>query len=110
MEYVSGNIFIRVMPFAKAGDVVDGHAHNFDHTTYCPKGALRVEKIVVDGRVYDSTEIRASDEFNWALIEAGVIHRITALEGDSIGHCIYAHRNPQGDVVEQYEGWMKSYE
>lgn len=108
MELVSGNVFIREMRFQKAGDVVEGHTHNFDHTTYVARGALRIERLDGD-QVVQSVEKRATDGRNWVLIKAGVCHRITALDDASIGHCIYAHRNPQGDVVQEYDGWDESY-
>lgn len=98
---VTGNIFVREMPFTKAGQRVEGHAHNFDHMTYCVRGALRIER---DGQAVDK---RAGE---WALIKAGVPHRITALENDSLGHCIYAHRTPQGEVVQKSTGWQPAYE
>lgn len=110
MEYVQGNIFIREMRFEKAGAVIDGHKHNFDHTTYVAHGALRVEAIDDDGTVQRSVVKRASDGLNFLLIRAGVNHRITALEDGSVGHCIYAHRNPQGEVVQTYDGWTRGYE
>ena len=106
MEFVSGNIFVREMRFEKAGDQVVGHAHNFDHTTYVARGALRVERLrkvgekEADGELVPIFEVeravekRAADGLNWILIRAGVQHRITALEPHSIGHCVYAHRNP----------------
>lgn len=109
MEFVSGNIFIREMRFPKAGDVVDGHAHDFDHTTYVARGALRIERLGVDGKVERSVVKRASDGHNWVLIRAGVWHRLTALEDDSMGHCIYSHRNPQGNVVQVDEGWAQAH-
>lgn len=108
MEYIQGNIFVREMYFAKAGDVVEGHRHNFDHTTYVARGALRIESLADDGSVLRSVEKRAGG-LNFVLIKAGVQHRITALEDDSMGHCIYAHRTPQGDVVQEYDGWSASY-
>jgi quercetin dioxygenase-like cupin family protein len=110
MELISGNIFIRPMEFAQAGDVVDGHAHNFDHTTYVVRGAVRIEQLGEDGAVLRAVEKRASDGHNWALIKAGAIHRITALDDNSLAHCIYAHRTPQGEIVQQYDGWLASYE
>lgn len=110
MEYIQGNIFVREMRFEKAGDVVDGHTHNFDHTTYIARGSVQIEAIDDDGTVLRSVVKRASDGFNFVLIKAGVKHRLTALEDDSMGHCIYAHRNPQGEVVEEYDGWMRGYE
>ena len=110
MELVSGNIFIREMKFEKAGDVVTGHTHNFDHTTYVVRGALRIEALADDSSVLRSVEKRASDGHNWVLIKAEVRHRITALEAGTTAHCIYAHRNPQGNVVQKYDGWTPGYQ
>lgn len=110
MELVSGNIFIRPMAFAQAGEVVAGHAHNHDHTTYCTRGAVRVEKLGPADEVLQTVEIAAARNYNWALIKAGVRHRITALHDDSMCHCIYAHHTPQGDVVQEFDGWSPAYE
>ena len=41
-EFVSGNIFIRPHNLNK-GDMIDGHQHNFDHTSFCIRGRVRVE-------------------------------------------------------------------
>lgn len=128
MEFASGNIYIREMRFEKAGDSTNGHDHYFDHTTYVVRGAIRVERLrkvkdeatVVggDGRtqvipaqyeVERVVEKRAIDGRNWLLIKAGVCHRITALEPNTLAHCIYSHRNPQGEVVEEFDGWPKAY-
>jgi quercetin dioxygenase-like cupin family protein len=109
VEYASGNIFIREMRFEKAGDVIDGHTHNFDHTTYVACGALLIEALNDDGSVKQAATKRASDGHNWVLIKKEVKHRITALESHSVGHCIYAHRNPQGEVVQEYGGWRTGY-
>lgn len=110
MEYECGNIFIREMRLEKAGNIIAGHEHNFDHTTYCARGAMRVESLNADGTVKDSTEIDADKGLSWVLILAGVRHRITALRDNTIGHCIYAHRTPQGEVVQKYTGWQPAVE
>jgi len=99
MEYISGNIFIRTQPPMAAGDVVVTHAHNFDHTTYCPVGALRVELLAEDGSVEASRDIRATDEVNFFLILKGKFHRLTALEDGTRYQCIYAHRMPQALTI-----------
>lgn len=109
MTYVSGNVYIREMRFKKAGEVRDGHAHNFDHTTYVASGGLRIEKLSEDGSVERAVDKRASEGRNWVLIKAGVRHRITALEDGTIGHCIYAHRTEAGETVEEFNGWMDAY-
>lgn len=109
MEHISGNILIRPMPFERAGSVVEGHTHNFDHTTYVVRGAVSVERLAADGSVDKVITKRASDGYNYVLIKAGVKHRLTALEDNTLAHCIYAHRNPQGDVVQEYDGWGPGY-
>jgi hypothetical protein len=114
MEFISGNIFIRHMAFEKAGQGTTGHQHNFDHTTYVPHGAIRFEKVRLDeaGNVVEvlkTVDKRASDGYNWVLIKAGDCHRLTALEDNSVAHCVFSHRNPQGDVVQEDDGWRASY-
>lgn len=104
-EFVSGNLYVRQMRFPTAGLVVNGHAHNFDHTTYILHGALRIEALNDAGDVVRSAIKRATDDRNWVLIKAGVIHRITAEEDNSVGHCLYSHRDQQGEVVQAYNGW-----
>lgn len=107
MEFQAGNIFIRTCesPMAK-GEVVHGHEHHFDHVTYCANGALSVEREGLDGRV-ETTEVRVGDLP--LLIKAGVTHKLTALENNTIYHCIYAHRLPSGEVTETYTGWSHAY-
>ena len=108
MEYASGNIFIREMRFEKVGEVVIGHTHNFDHTTYVARGGLRIERLRDDNSVERTVEKWAGEGFNWVLIKAQCKHRITALTDGAIGHCIYSHRNPQGEIVQEYDGWQKA--
>lgn len=109
MEYVSGNIFIREMRFPYSGYQVDGHAHDFDHTTYIATGRVRIERLAEDGTVERSVEKSAAHGFNWILIRAGVRHRLTAIGGPALGHCIYAHRTPQGEVVQEFNGWLEAH-
>lgn len=109
MEFVSGNIFVREMAFETAGAVITGHSHNFDHVTYVARGAIRIDALDADGAVTRTIDKAASANHNWVLIRAQVCHRITALEDGTIAHCIYSHRNPQGEVVVEYDGWMPAY-
>ena len=101
MEWVSGNIFIRPMKFEKAGNKVDGHKHNFDHTTIVFRGAVKVRATLPDGRLIER-DFAAPAHF---LVKAEVTHEITALVDDTEAWCVYSHRTPQGDVVQTYTGW-----
>lgn len=95
------------------GEVIEAHAHNFDHVTTCRTGSLLIEALTADGLVYAEKMLYAAsdehpDEF-YAVIKAGVRHRLTAKSPNTRYDCMYAHRNAQGDVVQQATGWDKSY-
>ncbi len=111
-EWVSGNVLIRPMYLHKAGDEIQGHSHNFDHTSIVFYGAVRIEAKAPDGREF-AREFK-SPRPDWggpshALIKAEVIHKLIATEDDTIVWCTYAHRNAQGEVVQQYNGWQDAY-
>ena len=130
MEFVSGNIYIREMRFDKAGEVVEGHGHRFDHTTIVIRGALKIEhveplewheepspvatdpplQVVTKWKTVREVVKRAVEGHNWVLIKAGVIHRITALEANTLAHCVYSHRTPQGEIVQESDGWMGAFQ
>lgn len=94
----------------KAGDVVETHDHNFAHVTYVPRGGFRFEELDGrDGNVIRSIEKWAKNGRNWVTIKKGVWHRLVALEDNSIYHCIYSHRTPDGEVTEDYDGWAEAY-
>ena len=35
------------------------------------------------------------------MVEAGVDHKITCLSDGALAHCIYAHREPHGEITQQ---------
>lgn len=107
MDLVSGNIFIREM-ILKEGDVVNGHTHNFDHTTFVPKGSVKIEILDEDGNP-KTTVVKKAGFRNWVLIKANACHRLTALEDDTVCHCIYSHNTPQDEISQVYTGWEDAY-
>ncbi len=123
-----GNIFIRPNRLDKAGDKTTGHTHNFDHVTIVFTGAIHVRafrraQIVkevgpddglgaeISTPEYHDTLIAERDFHAPAhcLIRADVMHEITALEDNTVYWCCYAHRTPQGDVVQHETGWTDAY-
>lgn len=116
MEHSMGNIFIRPNEVEKAGDFIEGHKHNFDHVTLIRRGRFRIEVLedisaaAVEGgaipKVLKAVEKSAGE---YVLIRAELVHRLTALEDHSAFLCIYAHRTPQGDVVQEYTGWEHAF-
>lgn len=110
MELALGNVFVRDSRsfgegFSKAGHVVHGHKHNFDHLTLCWGGRIHIKALLPEGRTVETT-VEPGD---YRLIKAGVEHEITALDDGARFLCIYAHREPQGDVVQHYTGWAEAY-
>lgn len=118
-DYVLGNIFIRENLLVKIGQFTESHKHNFDHVTYITAGAALCEKlepikfnakgVPTKFKTIKAIEKHANQGLNWILIEKDVYHRITALEAGTRYHCVYSHRNPQGEVVLEYDGWQEAY-
>jgi hypothetical protein len=105
MELVAGNIYIRPNKLAKAGMLIDGHKHNFDHVSIVFTGAVRVVQRWPNGfRVQKN--FRAPDHF---LVRADCEHEITSLQDNTEFWCVYSHRTPQGDVVQEATGWEEAY-
>lgn len=104
MEWISGNIFIRPTIMPRAGLVCDGHTHNFDHTTIVFRGAVHVKVTREDATV--ERDFHAPAHF---LVTADAKHEITSLEDDTEFWCVYAHRTPQGDVIQVYDGFDGAY-
>lgn len=100
------NIGIRKMKFGAAGDSVPLHYHNFAHTLYCVRGPLLAEVLDSDDTVILSKVLDAGDS---VIIEAEYRHRITSLADNAEGDCIFAHRTPQGEVVQEYIGWDEGH-
>lgn len=98
------NIGIRKMVFDAAGDSTELHFHNFAHTLYCTRGSLLAE--VTEGGPLLRQVLKPGDS---VVIEAERKHRVTALIEGSQGDCIFAHRTPQGEVVQEYTGWDEAH-
>ena len=109
-EWVSENIFVRRTFLDDVGDVIDGHTHHFAHTTYLPRGAVHIVG-KRDGVVVKEGDFYAAKEGSppMALILPDVEHTITALEPNTIIDCIYSHRDAQGRVVQEFNGFTEHY-
>jgi hypothetical protein len=103
MELQSGNIFIRPNTLRK-GEMVQGHTHNFDHTTIIFTGPVRIKATKPGEPTWEKTFIGPAH----VLIKADWMHEITALD-DAEFWCVYAHRTPQGDVVQEATGFEDAY-
>jgi hypothetical protein len=112
MEFISGNVFIRVMGEGKGlkpGEKVGGHTHNFDHTSIFFCGDWHVRKWRPDNTLAYDFERRGPFHI---LIEKDSRHEFTFLGGADVGWawCVYSHRTPQGEVSQVETGWFDAYE
>lgn len=106
MEWISGNIFIRPNENLPKGSIVQGHKHNFDHTTIVFRGKVHVKAVLPDGTIKER-DFEAPSHF---LVRADVEHEIEALVDDTTYWCVYSHRNPQGEICEENQGWSEGYQ
>lgn len=79
------NLWSRMMHFEKAGDIEQGHTHQFDHLTLLASGKL---KVTVDGNV---SEFVAP---HMIFIHKDKEHELVALEDNTVAYCIHALRGP----------------
>ena len=105
-EWISGNIFIRPNYLDEIGDRVDGHTHNFDHTTIIFQGAVHVKATLPDGTIQEG-DFTSPAHF---LVKANVEHEITATTPNTIFWCVYSHQDPQGRVTQEFSGWKEAYQ
>lgn len=105
-EQVSGNVFLRHIRLARVGDRVEPHTHNFDHTTFVIAGRIHAVVDCPCGKRKEQ-DVAPGEHF---LVKADWLHSFTALTPDVHAVCIYAHRTPQGEVVQDATGWYGAYE
>lgn len=89
-----GNVWVRKLYWAKAGDEHPGHAHQFDHISLLVKGSVRLQQ---EGDPV-AHEYAAPA---YIQIPKQVRHHFTALEDDTLLWCIFALRDATGDVVDE---------
>lgn len=90
------NVFSRMMYFLKAGDVEQGHKHTFDHATLLSSGRLKIE-ILDDENNVQAEKIFIAPDF--IFIGKDDIHRLTALEDNTIAVCIHAMRDLDENII-----------
>lgn len=123
MERQYGNIFVRDNGSPHAvGWQMRGHQHNFDHATYIVGGRYRARlwRLVMDEVGAPKLDAGGEKQFVLSverefsagmmlLVRAEDIHEFECLEGPGILHCVYAHRDAQGEVTQHATGWEEAY-
>ena len=88
----AANLWLRLMQFPEAGDVMPGHEHPHDHFTLLAHGSLRV---TVNGKpsVHKAPGL--------VFIAKHMKHDLEALEPGTVACCIHALRTEDSqDIVE----------
>lgn len=106
-----GNVYIRPMELAKAGDIVQGHTHNFDHVTHIFKGSVHLKAFEVDANDQPIGDVVERDykANSYVNIKKNWKHEFTALEDGTMADCIYALRDFDGEVTDQWNGDLTPY-
>ena len=91
------NVYCRMMKFKQVGDYEMGHYHDYDHGTLLSKGSLQVEMFDQEGNP-TGTKIFQAPTFMF--IEKFKVHKLTALEEDTIAVCIHALRSIDEEIID----------
>jgi len=86
---IADNVFVKMMYLLKEGDVVNGHAHTFDHITLLAKG-----RVVM--RANGQEKEHAAPKL--IVTPKGIVHEFEALEPDSLLCCVHAIRDGDTDA------------
>lgn len=90
------NVFSRMMRFHHAGDVEQGHQHHHDHGTLVANGALRVEMLDDNENVISTRDFSAP---SFVFIAKEHMHRLTALQDNTVAACIHAMRDIDNNIL-----------
>lgn len=90
------NVYCRSMHFKEKGDFEIGHCHTYDHGTLVSTGKLLVEMLRDDGSVISQKEFTGP---SFIFIPKLCMHRLTALEHNTVAVCIHAMRDVQGNLL-----------
>jgi len=95
--FAISNVYCRLMNFKKSGDVENGHCHTYDHGTLLSKGKVLVEMLEDDGIKVVSKKVFIAPTFIY--INKNHMHRITALEDETVACCIHALRDIEENIL-----------
>ena len=92
------NVYTRSMHFVKKGDIENGHKHTYDHATLVSIGSVLVEILNEESGLPVTTKIFNAQ--NMIFISRDKLHRLTALENDTVCSCIHAIRTVDETIVD----------
>ena len=102
------NVFCRLMNFENKNDCEEGHKNNYDHGTLVSSGSVLYEALDDNKNTVKSKIFKAPD---MVYVPKETLHRITALEDNTVCVCMHASRTIDGEIIdpdffiETKEGW-----
>jgi quercetin dioxygenase-like cupin family protein len=90
------NVFTKSMHFVKKGDVMQGHTHTYDHATLVSAGSALVEMLDDNLNIVSAKTFMAPEMI---YVPKDKIHRITALEDNTVCACIHALRTIDEEII-----------
>ena len=116
-EFVAGNVYIRTngnLQGVDPGAVIPGHRHNFDHVAIFFNGRWRMKRWHAGDAISQKPALDITREAPlFLLIDKDCFHEFEYLalnKEKGVSWCVFAHRNPQGEVIEEYDGWRDAHE
>lgn len=91
---IADNVFVKMMEMYYKGDIIDGHAHVFDHITLLAKGRVLMKA---------NGEEHEHEAPALIVTPKGIVHQFEALEHGTLLCCVHAVRNGDGvdDIAPQ---------
>lgn len=102
---VLSNIGVRSIEFHTIGAEVDTHKHNFAHTMICVDGEVDVWSKAPQATDAQRASLKSGDCF---VVAAGEEHGAVSRTEHAKVLCVFAHRTPQGEVVQEHAGYWKA--
>jgi quercetin dioxygenase-like cupin family protein len=106
----TGPIGYRQFTLEKVCQEMQGHKHNYDHTTFIFRGSVRVTASEMKDDKLVPTIEKEYHAGEFVSIPAELYHTIKALEPNTVWFCIYSHRDFDGLVTQRYIGNATAYQ
>jgi hypothetical protein len=90
-----GNVWIAQHYMPKTGMEIDMHEHDHDHASLLVSGSVDVN---IEGQ-----PIKRFTAPTFIVIRANMKHKIVAVEDNTIWYCVFALRDIDGNIINQFD-------
>lgn len=90
----------------RKGQGIPGHKHHFDHVMVVRKGAV---DIVIEKPTGGKSDIHLEEGGKVNVLKDD-LHTVIATKDHTLTECWFFHRDHEGNVVPDYNGWNYPYE